>query len=665
MNWNPRRFTFVFFAIFAGLVFSGCGGGNQAPRLTALTVAPTSASVVAGSTQQFTVTGPFGDGTTQDETASVTWTSSNSAVATIASGGVATGVAAGTANITANLFGVTSNAAVLTVTASSTLISIAVTPANPTIIAGGTQQFTATGTYQNASGPNTTQDITGQVTWASVTTAAATIDPSGLATGVANGASVITATLSGITGQTSLTVGTPIVVGLKFLPTNPTAATGTTVIFSVPQELLSDGTTQALPPGTTITWVSDTPVNASIPANSRVAQALGVGTAVISATESGTNCPGPAACTGSTTLTVVAAQARFAYLADANANSFDAYSVVATTGTFTPEASPAANQAVQVIVHPSGHFLYIIDGTSFVAVFDVNSTTGVAAQDLTIPTVPAGANGFAKGLVDRTGKFFFAISSNNGPSHTDAFYAYTINQTTGALTPVAGSPFTTNLNVPVDIQIAHQAGAANDYLYVINNGDTGTNSNTVAGFSINPTTGVPTALGTPTIATGSGPFFSTVDPSGTHLYVPNGNDNTVSEYSIAATGILTQVGTATAITDGTTPAGFVFNVAVDPTGKYLYVVDSPDLLAPGTVYGFNIGANGAIGTPVGPGVVTGDGPTGIAIDPTGVLVAVDDNGGNSISSYALGAGGVLTPYPDTPTGAAPQFITFYTAVAGQ
>src|SRR5271154_5410555 len=101
MNWNPRRFTFVFFAIFAALVFSGCGGGNQAPRLTALTVAPTSASVVAGSTQQFTVTGLFGDGTTQDETASVTWTSSNSAVATIASGGVATGVAAGTANITA------------------------------------------------------------------------------------------------------------------------------------------------------------------------------------------------------------------------------------------------------------------------------------------------------------------------------------------------------------------------------------------------------------------------------------------------------------------------------------------------------------------------------------------------------------------------------------
>ena len=662
MNWNPRRFAFVFFAVFVGLVFSGCGGGSSAPRLTGLTVAPTSASVVAGSQQAFTATGLFANGTTQDETSAVTWTSSNSAVATIVSGGAATGVAAGTASITANLFGVTSNAAALTVTPSSTLISIAVTPANPTINAGGTQQFTATGTYMNVGGPNTTKDITGQVTWASVTTATATIDASGLATGVANGASMITATLGTVVGQTTLTVGVPVVVGLKVSPINPTAAVGTTAVFSV-LELLSDGSTQPLTG--TITWASDTPATATIPANSRVAQAVAVGTAKISATESGTACPGPAACTGSTTLTVVAAQARFAYLADANANSFDAYSVVPATGVFTALASPAANQAVQVIVHPSGHFLYIIDGTSFVAVFDVNSTTGVAAQDVTIPTVPAGSNGFAKGLVDRTGKFFFAISNNNSTGPVDALYAYTINQTTGALTPVAGSPFTTNLNVPTDVQIAHQSGAANDYLYVTNAGD-GVTAGSVAGFSIDPTSGLPTALGTPTIPTGVAPVFSTIDPSGTHLYVPNSVDVTVSVYSIASTGILTQVGTATPVTDRTTPASFPFNVAVDPTDTYLYVVDQPGLSVAGAVYGFKIGTNGAVGSPVGLAVGTGKGPTGIAIDPTGVLVAVDNNGDNSISSYALGAGGVLTAYP-TPvtTGAAPQFLTFYTAVAGQ
>ena len=56
----------------------------------------------------------------------------------------------------------------LTVSA-AVLQSIAVTPANPTVTAGGTEQFHATGTYSN----NTTQDLTGQVTWASANTAVA------------------------------------------------------------------------------------------------------------------------------------------------------------------------------------------------------------------------------------------------------------------------------------------------------------------------------------------------------------------------------------------------------------------------------------------------------------------------------------------------------------
>jgi 6-phosphogluconolactonase (cycloisomerase 2 family) len=660
MHWNPRRFAFVFFAIFVGVVFSGCSGGSSTPVLTALTVTPGTASILAGNQQQFLATALFADGTTQDQTASVTWSSSNSAVATIVAGGLATGVTAGTANITASLPGRTSNAAVLTVTSANVLQSIAVTPAFPTLAAGGTQQFTATGTYLNTvTNVTSTQDITGQVTWASGTAATATITTSGLATAVANGASVISATLSGVTGQTSLTVGAPTVVGLQVSPANPTAAAGTTVIFSV-LELLSNGSTQPLTG--TITWASDTPVTATIPANSRVAQAVGVGTANISATESGTACSG-AACTGSTTLTVVAAQARFAYLADAGASTFDAYSVVASTGVFTTLPSPFANQPVQVILHPSGHFLYIIDGTSFVAAYTVNSTTGTATNTGFL-TVPAGANGFAKGVIDRTGKFFYAVSNNNATGPTDALYAYTINQTTGALTVVAGSPFTTNLNVPVDVQIAHQTGAANDYLYVINNGDEVT-AGSVAGFSIDPTSGVPTALGTPTIATGVSPLFSTIDPSGTHLYVPNSVDLTVSVYSIASTGILTQVGTATTITDGTTPASLPINVAVDPTDTYLYVVDSPSLSTPGAVYGFTIGTNGAIGTPVGAAIPTGNGPTGIVVDPTGVLVAVDNNGDNSITPYALGTGGVLTAYPIVITGNAPQFLTFYTAVAGQ
>ena len=87
-------------------------------------------------------------------------------------------------------------------TASPTLVSIAVTPANPTILAGNTQQFTATGNFSDGSA----QNLTSLVTWNSSSTATATINSSGLATGVAGGTTTISATLGGVSGNTLLTV---------------------------------------------------------------------------------------------------------------------------------------------------------------------------------------------------------------------------------------------------------------------------------------------------------------------------------------------------------------------------------------------------------------------------------------------------------------------------
>ncbi len=86
-----------------------------------------------------------------------------------------------------------------------TLQSIAVTPANPTILAGGTQQFTATGTYSDGS----TQNLTTQATWTSSNTAVATVNAAGLATGASAGTATITATLGAVGGSTTLTVSPP------------------------------------------------------------------------------------------------------------------------------------------------------------------------------------------------------------------------------------------------------------------------------------------------------------------------------------------------------------------------------------------------------------------------------------------------------------------------
>ncbi len=83
-----------------------------------------------------------------------------------------------------------------------TLTSIAVTPANPTVLVGVTQQFTATGTYSNS----TTQDVTGQVVWASSNGGVAAMNADGLATGESGGGTTISATLGAVSGSTVLTV---------------------------------------------------------------------------------------------------------------------------------------------------------------------------------------------------------------------------------------------------------------------------------------------------------------------------------------------------------------------------------------------------------------------------------------------------------------------------
>ena len=134
----------------------------------------------------------------------MTWISGTPATATISAAGLATGVAVGSTNINATLSGV-QGSTILTVTA-PTLQSIAVTPSNPSITKGATQQFIATDTYSDSS----TENITASVTWTSGAPATATISAGGVATGAAVGRTNISATLSGLQGSTTLTV-TPAV----------------------------------------------------------------------------------------------------------------------------------------------------------------------------------------------------------------------------------------------------------------------------------------------------------------------------------------------------------------------------------------------------------------------------------------------------------------------
>ncbi len=180
------------------------------PSLASVSVAPNSPSIAYGATQQFTATATYSDGSTQNVTATAAWSSSKTAVATITNAGIATAVSAGSTTIAASFNGLSGN----TTLAVTGIASISVTPASPSFAVGATQQFTATAT--NSDG--TTNDITSTATWKSSNTAVATINASGLATGVAAGSPTISASLEGKTGSTIATVTTAVGTGVN-IPT--------------------------------------------------------------------------------------------------------------------------------------------------------------------------------------------------------------------------------------------------------------------------------------------------------------------------------------------------------------------------------------------------------------------------------------------------------------
>jgi uncharacterized protein YjdB len=185
------------------LMVASCGQFFPSSNtIVSIALSPTGAQIMPTGTQQYTATGTFGNNTTGDVTSQVTWVSSATNVATISIGGLATGVALGTTNITAKSGSVISPASVLTVS-NKTLSSISVTPSSQTLNVPNTQQYKAEATYSDGS----MNDITTSVTWTSSNTGVATItSPGGLATAVATGSTTITAALSGVVGTAQLTV---------------------------------------------------------------------------------------------------------------------------------------------------------------------------------------------------------------------------------------------------------------------------------------------------------------------------------------------------------------------------------------------------------------------------------------------------------------------------
>lgn len=174
--------------------------------LSSVTISPLSSTVVKGASTQFTATGEYTDGTTQDLTSVVKWTAMDIAPATgvakLSTGGLATGTQSGQSTITATYLG-WSPSTTLTVI---TLSSLAISPLNASINQMATEQYTATGTYSDG----TKQDLTTMVSWTATDIApgmgVASIAAKGLATGNQAGQATLAATYLGLNASTTLTV---------------------------------------------------------------------------------------------------------------------------------------------------------------------------------------------------------------------------------------------------------------------------------------------------------------------------------------------------------------------------------------------------------------------------------------------------------------------------
>jgi 6-phosphogluconolactonase len=212
------------------------------------------------------------------------------------------------------------------------------------------------------------------------------------------------------------------------------------------------------------------------------------------------------------------------------------------------------------VVDNKGKFLYAL-GTNGVYAFSIQSGTGVLSPVPGSPFAAAGASSASYPqpatlmVVDQTNKFLY-VSTSGGIS------GYTIDENTGQLTTIAGSPFGTNVAKPWTIVIT----PTNSYLYQLQSQD----DKNIYAYSIDQTSGALTAVaGSPfsagtcgtMVAPGTigipGPDNMTIASAGKFMY-----DN-CGIYSLdESTGAITQVSSSG---PGDWPV-------ISPTGDFLWAI---------------------------------------------------------------------------------------------
>jgi uncharacterized protein YjdB len=240
------------------------------PSVVSVAVTPANPSVLVGDGVQLSATVTVVGGAA----ASVTWSTSNAAIATVSPSGQVTGVAAGTATITAtSTFDATKSGSVsLTVNPRPAVLSVTIPNPPAALIAGTTAQLTAA--VSVVGGASTA------VQWASSNAAVATVSPGGLVTAVAAGNATITATsVADPTKQATVQLrvdATAIVLSVTVGPATLTLGVGDAGQLTATVTVGNNASQQ-------VVWSTSTPAVATVDQSGKVT-GVAAGTATIRAT---------------------------------------------------------------------------------------------------------------------------------------------------------------------------------------------------------------------------------------------------------------------------------------------------------------------------------------------------------------------------------------------
>lgn len=390
-------------------------------------LAPEVDTVLVGSTVQLEVTLVCHHGDTLTDR-TITWQSSNPAIALVSSAGVVTGVSSGVAAITATSEGVTASAGVAVL---APVDAVTIEPAVVTLDINETVQLAAA--LRDPGGVVLNRPIV----WATTNAAIATVTSTGLVTAVATGAAEITASAEGKTGIAAITVR----VAVNSVSVTPETATvsvgGTLQLTAVPRD--AGGNALDRP----VTWTTGDPAVATVSATGLVT-ALATGPVTITATSQGkagtaaltirvpvasvtVSDPGtePVAPGGTIQLTATAFDANgtaltgreFAWSSSAAAvATVDATGLVkgVAQGTATITAT-SEGKSGSVSVRVAGEVTTVGNNLSYPVIF----AEGIGVTGLVVATDPGVRPTAAEGIVVDALPFFYA---GNVKDYQDTYY---------------------------------------------------------------------------------------------------------------------------------------------------------------------------------------------------------------------------------------------------